>query len=95
MLLRVHSECLTGDAFTAAAAIAATSWSAPWRCWPRPGAGDFVPAPGRRGIGLLEKVKAYILQESGLDTLDANLAPGHQGDAREYAVCQPMLAYLG
>lgn len=48
-----------------------------------------------RGIGLLEKVKAYILQESGLDTLDANLALGHQGDAREYAVCQPMLAYLG
>lgn len=48
-----------------------------------------------RGIGLLEKVKAYILQESGLDTLDANLALGHQGDAREYAVCQPMLAIWG
>ena len=48
-----------------------------------------------RGIGLMEKLKAYNLQDEGLDTVDANLAHGHQADARSYEVAAGMLQDLG
>jgi GTP cyclohydrolase II len=96
VLLRVHSECLTGDAFHSRRCDCGDQLERAMAVLAETGRGVilYLRQEGR-GIGLLEKVKAYILQESGLDTLDANLALGHQGDAREYAVCQPMLAYLG
>ena len=96
VLLRVHSECLTGDAFHSRRCDCGDQLERAKAMLAEAGRGVilYLRQEGR-GIGLLEKVKAYILQESGLDTLDANLALGHQGDARQYAICQPMLDFLG
>ena len=93
--VRVHSECLTGDVFGSN------------RCDCRDqleiGLGRIVEQGGGavlylrqegRGIGIAEKVKAYALQEQGLDTLDANIHLGFDGDLRDYAVASTMLRAL-
>ncbi|WP_010468798.1 bifunctional 3,4-dihydroxy-2-butanone-4-phosphate synthase/GTP cyclohydrolase II [Streptomyces somaliensis] len=97
ILVRVHSECLTGDVFH----------SLRCDCGPQlHTAMDRVTAAGRgvvvylrghegRGIGLLSKLRAYELQERGRDTLDANLELGLPADARDYAAGAQMLADLG
>ena len=96
VLLRVHSECLTGDAFHSQRCDCGDQLEEAMRVIAAAGQGVilYLRQEGR-GIGLLEKVKAYLLQEGGLDTLDANLALGHEGDARDYQICRDMLAYLG
>jgi 3,4-dihydroxy 2-butanone 4-phosphate synthase/GTP cyclohydrolase II len=95
-VVRVHSECLTGEAFG----------SLKCECGPQlQEALDQVHAMGGvviylrghegRGIGLLNKLRAYRLQEDGLDTLDANLALGLPGDVRDYGAAAAILADLG
>ncbi|WP_150306986.1 GTP cyclohydrolase II [Planctomonas psychrotolerans] len=95
-LVRVHSECLTGEAFG----------SLKCECGPqldsaldaiREEGGVVVYLRGHegRGIGLINKLKAYRLQEDGLDTLDANLALGLPGDARDYGAATAILEDLG
>ncbi|KQO62237.1 GTP cyclohydrolase [Curtobacterium sp. Leaf261] len=95
-LVRVHSECLTGEAFG----------SLKCECGPQLDAAlDTIATEGGvvvylrghegRGIGLVNKLRAYRLQEDGLDTLDANLALGLPGDAREYGAAAGILADLG
>ncbi|WP_291048023.1 GTP cyclohydrolase II [Herbiconiux sp.] len=95
-LVRVHSECLTGEAFG----------SLKCECGPQlDTALDLIAAEGGaviylrghegRGIGLINKLRAYRLQEDGLDTLDANVALGLPADARDYGAASAILQDLG
>ena len=96
VLVRVHSSCITGDILGSMRCDCGDQLEEAMRVIAAAGQGVilYLRQEGR-GIGLLEKVKAYLLQEGGLDTLDANLALGHEGDARDYQICRDMLAYLG
>jgi len=95
-LVRVHSECLTGEAFGSLKCECGPQLQAALDTVQREG-GVVVYLRGHegRGIGLINKLKAYRLQEDGLDTLDANLALGLPADARDYGAAVGILSDLG
>ncbi|HOA88526.1 GTP cyclohydrolase II RibA [Propioniciclava tarda] len=95
--VRIHSECLTGDAFGSLRCDCGEQLQAALAAIMDHGYGAVIYARGHegRGIGLIEKLKAYALQDAGYDTLDANLALGHPGDARRYDQAAAVLADLG
>ncbi|WP_437584350.1 3,4-dihydroxy-2-butanone-4-phosphate synthase [Paramicrobacterium sp. CJ85] len=95
-LARVHSECLTGEAFGSLKCECGPQLDAALDTIQRHG-GIVIYLRGHegRGIGLINKLRAYKLQEDGLDTLDANLALGLPADARDYTAASAILADLG
>ncbi|AAT88429.1 GTP cyclohydrolase [Leifsonia xyli subsp. xyli] len=95
-LVRVHSECLTGEAFGSLKCECGPQLDAALETVQREG-GVVVYLRGHegRGIGLINKLRAYKLQEDGLDTLDANLALGLPIDARDYGAATAILQDLG
>ncbi|WP_328908994.1 bifunctional 3,4-dihydroxy-2-butanone-4-phosphate synthase/GTP cyclohydrolase II [Streptomyces sp. NBC_00234] len=97
VLVRVHSECLTGDIFQSQRCDCGPQLHASMERITQEGRGIVVYLRGHegRGIGLLSKLRAYELQEKGVDTLDANLELGLPADARDYAAGARMLLDLG
>ena len=95
-LVRVHSECLTGEAFGSLKCECGPQLQAALDTIQREG-GVVVYLRGHegRGIGLINKLRAYRLQEDGLDTLDANLALGLPADARDYGAANGILKDIG
>ena len=95
-LIRVHSECITGEAFGSLKCECGPQLQAAMDLvHQRGGAVIYLRGQEGRGIGLANKLRAYQLQENGVDTLDANLQLGLPADARDYRAAAEILADLG
>ena len=96
VLVRVHSSCATGDIFGSMRCDCGEQLHQALRMIEKEGKGAVIYLNQEgRGIGLMEKMKAYKLQEKGMDTIDANICLGHQADERDYGVGAQILRHIG